>query len=173
MTGMHSVLIMFAITAMLESGADTFVLVAGGIATWAAFGIALGAFFRQKNKEGKAESLSYFISGFLGGVTEPALFGLGFRYKKPFIALAIGGFCGGLYAGLTHVTTYVMGATNFLGTLGFVAGGSANIMNGLIASCLSMIIAAIATYVLGGFEEETKTSAAPEELPEFSEIIQI
>lgn len=66
-----------------------------------------------------------------------------------------------------------MGATNFLGTLGFVAGGSANIMNGLIASCLSMIIAAIATYVLGGFEEETKTSATPEELPEFSEIIQI
>lgn len=173
MTGMHSVLIMFAITAMLEIGSDSFVLVAGGIATWAAFGIALGAFFKQKNKESKAESLSYFISGFLGGVTEPALFGLGFRYKKPFIALAIGGFCGGLYAGLTHVTTYVMGATNFLGTLGFVAGGSANIMNGLIASCLSMIIAAVATYVLGGFEEETKTSAASEELPEFSEIIHI
>lgn len=173
MTGMHSVLIMFAITAMLESGADTFVLVAGGIATWSAFGIALGAFFKQKNKEAKAESLSYFISGFLGGVTEPALFGLGFRYKKPFIALAIGGFCGGLYAGLTHVTTYVMGAANFLGVLGFAAGGTANLVNGIVASLIGMVVAAVMTYILGGFEEETKKAVAPEELPEFSEIIQI
>ena len=173
MTGMHSVLIMFAITAMLESGADTFVLVAGGIATWSAFGIALGAFFKQKNKDAKTESLSYFISGFLGGVTEPALFGLGFRYKKPFIALAIGGFCGGLYAGLTHVTTYVMGAANFLGVLGFVAGGTANLVNGIVASLIGMVVAAVMTYILGGFEEETKKAVAPEELPEFSEIIQI
>lgn len=48
MTGMHAVLITFAITTMLQTGSDSFVLVAGGIATWSAFGMALGAFFKQK-----------------------------------------------------------------------------------------------------------------------------
>ncbi|MGM9961124.1 MAG: PTS transporter subunit EIIC [Allobaculum sp.] len=170
MTGMHQVLIMFAIATMLETGSDNFILVAGGIATWAAFGMALGAFFRQKNKEAKAESSSYFVSGFLGGVTEPVLFGLGFQYKKPFIGLIIGGLCGGLYAGLTHVATYVMGATNFLGVLGFVAGGTSNLVNGIIASVMAMLISAIVTFILGGFDDEEKT---PEVQPEFSEIIEL
>lgn len=174
MSGMHSVLIMFAITTMLETGSDSFILVAAGIATWAAYGIALGAFLKQKNKEDKAESLSYFISGFLGGVTEPALFGLGFQYKKPFIGLLTGGIVGGLYAGLTHVSTYVAGATNVLAVLGFVAGGTTNLINGLIASILGMMVAAITVYVLGGFDEETKPETETiEELPEFTEIIQL
>ena len=162
MTGMHAVLITFAITTMLQTGSDSFVLVAGGIATWSAFGMALGAFFKQKNKEEKAESFGYFVSGILGGVTEPVLFGVGMRYKRPFIALLIGGFVGGLYAGIMHVTTYVMGATNFLAILGFVAGGTSNLIHGIIASMIGMFGTAILTYVLGGFEEEDEIEAAEE-----------
>ncbi len=154
MTGMHSVLVMFAITTLMQTGRDSFVLVAAVLATWAAYGMALGAFFRQKNKEEKAESLGYFISGILGGVTEPALFGIGMRFKRPFIALMIGGFIGGLYAGLTHVAIYVMGSSNFLTVLGFVAGGNANLINGIIASLLAMFSTAVITYMLGGFAEE-------------------
>lgn len=149
MTGMHAVLIIFAITNLLNTGVDNFVLVAGGCATWAAFGMALGAFLRLKDKDEKALSFGYFVSGILGGVTEPALYGIGFKYKRPFIALSIGGFAGGLYAGLTHVGAYVMGATNFLSFLNFVAGGSANVVNGVIASLISMFGAAIAAYFIG------------------------
>lgn len=156
MTGMHGVLIMFAIGGLFANGVDNFVLVAGGIATWAAYGIALGAFFRLKNKDEKALSLGYFVSGFLGGVTEPALYGIGMKYKKPFIALIIGGFVGGLYAGITHVGTYVMGATNFLGVLGFVAGGTANIVNGIVASAGAMLITAACTYLFGFSKDDLK-----------------
>ncbi|WP_289108337.1 hypothetical protein [uncultured Dubosiella sp.] len=102
------------------------------------------------------------MSGILGGVTEPVLFGVGMRYKRPFIALLIGGFVGGLYAGIMHVTTYVMGATNFLAILGFVAGGTSNLIHGIIASMIGMFGTAILTYVLGGFEEEDEIEAAEE-----------
>ena len=153
MTGMHAVLIVFAIGAMMTNGVDNFVLVAGGIATWSAYGLALGAFLRQKDKDEKALSLSYFISGILGGVTEPALYGIGMRYKRPFIALLIGGAVGGLYAGLTHVATYVMEATNFLGVLGYVSGGTANTVNGIIASLLGMGITAVCTFLFGFTKE--------------------
>lgn len=154
MTGMHGVLIMFAIGGIFTNGVDTFVLVAGGIATWAAYGMAMGAFLRLKDKEEKALSLGYFVSGFLGGVTEPVLYGTGMRYKRPFIALIIGGFVGGLYAGITHVGLYVMGATNLLGVLGYVAGGTANLINGIVASVGAMLVTAACTYLFGFSKED-------------------
>ena len=147
MTGMHQVVIVFGITTMMEAGVDHFVLTAGGYATWAAFGMAFGAFLKLKNKNEKSTALGCFISGILGGITEPALYGIGMRYKKPFIAMIIGGFCGGLYAGLTHVGTYVMGATNFLSVLGYVAGGTANMVNGCIAAAIAFGVTAVLTYL--------------------------
>lgn len=157
MTGMHTVLIVFAITNLLNTGVDNFVLVAGGCATWAAFGMALGAFLRIKNKDEKALCFGYFVSGILGGVTEPSLYGVGFKYKRPFIGLSIGGFAGGLYAGLTHVGAHVMGATNFLSVLTFVAGGTANVINGIAASMIAMLVAAAATYFLGFSKADLET----------------
>lgn len=153
MSGMHGVLIMFAIGSMMTTGYDAFILTAAMVATWAAFGMALGAFIKIKNKEDKGLALGYFISGILGGVTEPALFGVGFKYKKPFIALIVGGFAGGLYAGILGVTTHLLGATNFLSLLGFVAGGTSNMIHGTIASLIGMFATATLTYVLSDFEE--------------------
>lgn len=149
MTGMHQVLIVFGITTMMQTGCDKFVLTAGGYATWAAFGMALGAFLRIRDKEEKALSLGYFISGILGGVTEPVLYGIGLKYKRPFIALIIGGFCGGLYAGLMGVGTYVMGATNFLAVLGYVSGGTGNMIHGCIGCVISLGLTAALTYFFG------------------------
>lgn len=149
MTGMHSVVIVTGITIIMQQGSESCILVAGGIATWSCFGMALGAFFRLKDKNEKSLSLGYFISGIVGGVTEPALYGIGMKYKKPFIAMAIGGFVGGLYAGLTGVATYVLGATNFLAVLGFVGGGTTNLINGIIASAIGLIGTAALTYFFG------------------------
>lgn len=60
-----------------------------------------------------------------------------------------GGALGGLYAGIMHVGTYVMGAANFLSVLGYVAGGTSNMVNGIIACLISLFGAAIATYMIG------------------------
>ena len=129
--------------------------------------MALGAFLKQKNKEEKAESMGYFVSGIVGGVTEPVLFGIGFRYKKPFIAMAIGGFVGALYSGIFGVYASFLGATNFMIFLGYVAGGTSNLIHGIIGGLLALIVSAIATYILGGFEEEE------EEAEEFEPILEI
>lgn len=162
MSGMHPVLIMFAMTTMMETGKEAFLSPAATCATFAAIGMALGAFFKQKNKEEKAESIGYFVSGIVGGVTEPVLFGIGFRYKKPFIAMAIGGFVGALYSGLFGVYSSFLGATNFMIFLGYVAGGTSNLIHGIIGGLLALIVSAIATYILGGFEEEEETETEEE-----------
>ena len=154
MSGMHTVLIVFGISSMMTNGVDNFVLTAGGYATWAAFGMALGAFLRLRDKEEKTLALGYFVSGILGGVTEPVLYGIGFKFKKPFIAMAIGGFCGGLYAGLMHVGTYVMGAANFLSVLGYVGGGTANMIHGCIGVVIALGVSAALTYFIGFTEQD-------------------
>ncbi|MCH4265876.1 MAG: PTS transporter subunit EIIC [Solobacterium sp.] len=148
-TGMHQVLIVFGITTLMSVGSDHFVLVAGGMATWAAFGMAFGSFLRMRNKDEKALALGYTVSGLLGGVTEPVLYGIGFKYKKPFIAMMIGGFCGGIYAGLTGVGTYVMGATNFLAVIGYLGGGTSNMINGCIGAAIAFSVSAALTYFIG------------------------
>ncbi len=91
-------------------------------------------------------ALGYFVSGIMGGVTEPALYGLGLRYRRPLIGLAVGGFVGGVWAGATHVTAYIMGSSSFLSILGYVGGGVLNTVNAGISDLLAMGIASAVTY---------------------------
>ncbi len=154
MTGMHGVLMMASLTTFFTLGYEDFVIVAGCCANCAAWGMALGAFFRMKSKEGRSLSFGYFISGILGGITEPSLYGIGIKYKKPLLSLLVGGFAGGLYVGLFHVKCYMLGATNFLSFLGFVAGGTANTVHYVIGCVISLALAAVTAYAVGGYGED-------------------
>ncbi len=158
MSGMHVVLVITAMTTVMAGGNDPLFLTAGHIATWAACGMALGAFLRIKNRDEKAISLGYFISGLIGGVTEPVLYGVGLKYKRPFIGMSIGAGIGGLYAGLTHVSSYLMASSNFLGVLRFSGSTTANLLNGTIACVISMLSSAAAVYLMG-FGNEKKKAA--------------
>lgn len=149
MTGMHGFLILFAFTIMMQNGSESFVLTAAGCATWAVFGMAVGAVLRLKDKKEKSLAVGALVSGMIGGVVEPALYGIGVKYKKPFIAMTVGGFFGGLYAGLTHVGVYVKASSNFLVVLGFVGNKTSNLVNGLISCLIAFIVAAMITYMFG------------------------
>ncbi len=107
----------------------------------------------MKNKKEKSLSFGYFVTGIFGGVSEPTMFGIGIRYKRPFIGMAIGGLVGGLYAGLMHVGCYTFASPGFLGPVAFINGGPANMVNGTIACVAATLVSAAVTYILGGFEE--------------------
>lgn len=159
MTGMHSVILMFMMNEILTTGVGTGICTSGAFATFAAFGVALGAFLRAKNKKDKSTNLGFFISGVLGGVTEPVLYGVCFKYKRTFLAMMVGGFVGGAYAGLTNVASYVMTSTNILMLMAYVGGGSANLINGCIACVLSLVVAAVGTYLFGFSKEDLAPQA--------------
>lgn len=63
-------------------------------AAMAAAGVCLGAFLRAKKQEDRENYFSFFVSGFIG-VTEPALYGLVFRFKNQLIALMASGAISG------------------------------------------------------------------------------
>ena len=100
-------------------------LSANGINTWmpiaTAANVAQGAAalalaLKTKNQKTKSMALPASLSAFLG-ITEPAIFGVNMRYFKCFIAGCIGGACGGLVAGLTHVGATAYGITGLFGYL--------------------------------------------------------
>lgn len=154
MTGMHQVLIVLALTQLFATGSDGCVMVAGGLAQWATWGMALGAFLRLREKNEKAAQLGYFLSGAVGGVTEPALYGCGFKYTRTLAGMILGGLVGGAIAGLLGVKVYVLGSASVLGVVGFMQGGTFNLVAGIASSVIALVVAAAVTYLFGFTKEQ-------------------
>lgn len=171
MGGMHMVLITFALTALMTNGVDKFVMVAAILATWATFGLALGAALKIKDKDEKALSFGYLVSGLVGGVTEPTIYGVMLKYKRTIATLAVGGFLAGAYAGLTNVGVYVAGASNFLSVVGYFAGGTGNIINGFIATAIAFFGTAALTYFFGFSKEDLVSGEKQEDIEEVSDVV--
>ncbi|MGT2683013.1 PTS transporter subunit EIIC [Streptococcus porci] len=154
MTGMHLALMMPMLASFFETGQMSGAAIAAGFSIWACFGVALGASLRLKDKKKRSTAIGAFISGIIGGVTEPTLYGICFTYRRCFIGLMLGGFVGGAYSYITNATTYVMSSANFLYLISFTGGTTANLVNGIISCLLSMIVAAVVTYLFGFKKEE-------------------
>ena len=138
MSGMHLALMMPMMADFFETGIISGPMNAGNFATWACFGVALGAALRLKNKDDRSTSFAAFASGILGGVTEPTLYGICFRFTRCFVTMAVGGFVGGAIAGIFDLKGYAMTSPNFLSLLGYVGGTNANIVVGVVASFASL-----------------------------------
>ncbi|HIV50266.1 MAG TPA: PTS transporter subunit EIIC [Candidatus Faecalibacterium intestinipullorum] len=157
MTGMHTPLVLPAMTTLMETGVDQLIFVCGKCAVYATIGMSIGAFFRLHNDE-RSANVGYLISAVLGGVTEPILYGIGLRYRRPFLGMIAGGLAGGAYAGLMHVAVYSMSPSNILSFTGFVGGSTANLVNGIIALIISTAVSAVVTYFVG-VESKPKAKA--------------
>ena len=115
-------------------------------ATFASAGAAFGVFLKAKNKENKAYALSATIPALLGGITEPIVYGISLKYKKPFIAQVIGGAIAGGFMGMMHTKAivYVFPA---LTTLPAFLGET--FIYYVIGITLAFVITAVITYFLG------------------------
>lgn len=79
-------------------------------------GAAMGTFLKAKDKKVKTFSISALLSILLAGITEPSIYGIGVKYKRPLIAAIIGGASGGAFMGGMHVQSnaYAFGALTTL-----------------------------------------------------------
>ena len=76
-------------------------------ATFGSAGAAFGVFLKAKKKETKAFALSAVVPALLGGVTEPIVYGISVKYKRPFAAQIIGGAVAGAFMGAMHTKAFV------------------------------------------------------------------
>lgn len=156
MTGMHMVLITALFQVFATKGFDGFAAVAVSVSSFSIMGVGIGAFFRLKNKEQKALALSYGITAIVAGTSEPTIYGICTKYKKPFIGLLAGGFIGGAYAGLTGVIdATLVPSSNVFAALCFLGKSQAKVVNGIIACVIAFVSTALLVYFFG-FDKNEK-----------------
>jgi PTS system beta-glucosides-specific IIC component len=115
-------------------------------ATFGSAGAAFGVFLKAKKKETKAFALSAVIPALLGGVTEPIVYGISLKYKKPFIAQIIGGAIAGGFMGAMHTKAFVY-VFPALTTLPAFFGDT--FLYYVIGIILAFAVSATLTYILG------------------------
>jgi len=106
-SGMHYVMIPAVISIFLQLGYDNFY---GGACMAGAFALAgavLGAFFKTKDQAVKQVTGTTGVTALIG-VSEPAIYGVFFKYKSVMIADCISGGIAGLLSGILGVNSYGM-----------------------------------------------------------------
>ncbi len=127
-------------------------------ANFAQFGACLAVAIKCRNARLKSVALPSSLSASLG-ITEPAIFGVNFRFMKPFIAGVIGGAVGALFGSLTHLGATTYGVTGIPGLLAIN-----NIPVYVVELLISAGIAFAVTTVIWK-EEEPAGAAAPAAAP--------
>lgn len=155
-TGMHSALAVAGLDLINTNGFDPFTrvltLMHNITQASATFAIAL----RTKNPVFKGTAVSASLTALLAGITEPCLYGVTLKLRKPMYACMIGGFSGGLYAGITGVNAYIFLTPGLVSLPMWInpsnTGNLANLWNAVIAMLIAAVITFIATWILG-FED--------------------
>lgn len=162
-TGMHVALIGIAQVAFLQSGFDPFIFVAINISLWAAFGTEAAAFLRLKLPREKSACAGYLVAQLVGGVGEPFIYGMGFRYPKLFVCSMVGSFASGALALAFGVTAYVAGLpSSVLSILTFVGGGTENLVFACIAAAAGFAASFAATWFFGFTKDELENGPVSE-----------
>ena len=166
--GLHHMYNVIEAGMIAQTGLNTWMPIASA-ANFAQFGACIAVAIKVKNKKTKSVALPASLSASLG-ITEPAIFGVNFRFMKPFLCGMAGGAVGALVGALFGLGAPVYGVT------GIPAIPAVNKTGLYIVQLLISAGVAFALTLLIWKEEkpaenkEAAPEAAPEALPTASVI---
>ncbi|MEQ9926718.1 MULTISPECIES: beta-glucoside-specific PTS transporter subunit IIABC [Pectobacterium] len=115
---------------------------------------------KTKNKNLKQLASSAGFTALLG-ITEPSLYGVTLKLKKPLIAAMIGGGCAGIYAGLAGLVRYAFVSPGLAALPAFIGENPMNIVHALITCAIAIVVTFALTWIMGFDDpvDETDTTA--------------
>lgn len=133
------------------------------IAVIAQVGAALAVFLKAKKQDVRSVSLSATITGIFG-ITEPAIYGVNLRYKKPFVIGIISGAVGALVASFFGVYSYVY--TGLPGPLTVINNYSpenpGSFWGVLTGAAIAIVLPVILVQIFGYGEDAVETTGVEE-----------
>lgn len=146
------------------------------IAVCAQVAACFGVFWKSKNSEVKSVAASSAATGVFG-ITEPAIYGVTLRFKKPFICGLIGSAIGCAVAALFNARFFVYSglpgilalpnaiftdsAAEKLASLGNTTDYSSSLMGVVLGIAIAVVIAFVLVQVVG-FDDPAQTSEKEE-----------
>lgn len=144
-TGMHYGFFSYFLNEFATKGVEPFYCISNYIMNISMGAASLAVAIRTRNKEAKSTYLAAAFTAIVAGVSEPALFGVAFRYRKALFCSMIGCFIGGALAGLLHVMTYIKTSFGLAGIAAFIGGDG---MTNFFFALLAIGVGALVTFVL-------------------------
>ncbi|CAI0977996.1 PTS cellobiose/arbutin/salicin transporter subunit IIBC [Serratia quinivorans] len=165
MTGMHRVFTPTIIQTIAETGKEGMVMPSEIGANLSLGGSSLAVAFKTKNRELRQTALAAAASAIVAGISEPALYGVAVRLKRPLIASLISGFICGAVAGIGGLASHSMASPGLFTSVQFF--DPTNPMSIVWVGGV-MVLAVVLSFVLTlllGFEdipesEELQTATA-------------
>ena len=170
--GLHHMYNVIEAGMISSTGINTWMPIASA-ANFAQFGACLAVALKAHNQKTKSVAFPSSLSASLG-ITEPAIFGINFRFMKPFICGMIGGAVGAWFAAVIPHGTNAAGETVAFGATTYGVTGIPGIpaVNNTIMYIIELLIAAGVAFVLTTIiwkEEQpapVPAAAAPAPAPE-------
>ncbi|MGU7999149.1 sucrose-specific PTS transporter subunit IIBC [Streptococcus suis] len=164
-SGVHHIFNFLEAQLVANTGANPFnAIITAAMTAQGAATVAVGV--KTKNPKLKALAFPAALSAFLG-ITEPAIFGVNLRFRKPFLLSLVAGAIGGAVASLLGLAGTGMGVTIIPGLT--LYAGNGQILPYILMVAVSFALGFALTYLFGYEDEEKdvkKSSASAQETAE-------
>ncbi|HFH9947237.1 TPA: sucrose-specific PTS transporter subunit IIBC [Streptococcus suis] len=155
-SGVHHIFNFLEAQLVANTGANPFnAIITAAMTAQGAATVAVGV--KTKNPKLKALAFPAALSAFLG-ITEPAIFGVNLRFRKPFLLSLIAGAIGGAVASILGLAGTGMGVTIIPGLT--LYAGNGQILPYIFMVAVSFALGFALTYFFG-YEDEEKDVKKP------------
>ena len=135
-------------------------------------GAVFGVFIKARNKKTKNMALSAGVTGIFG-ITEPAIYGVNLRFKKPFICGCIAGAVGAVVGSFFNIAYYAYAGLPGLLTVvnSITPDNPKSIIGMLLGAAISFFGAIALVQIVGIGEKETNEEKQDKKIEEGQPIL--
>lgn len=153
-SGVHHIFNLLEVQLLAADHANPFnAIITAAMTAQGAATVAVGV--KTKNPKLKTLAFPAALSAFLG-ITEPAIFGVNLRFRKPFFLSLIAGAIGGGLASILELAGTGNGITIIPGTMLYIGNGQ--LLQYLLMVAVSFVLGFALTYMFG-YEDEVEEAA--------------
>ena len=157
--GMHKALSPISIMLVAQQGFDPVIRVVALCSNMAQAAAAMAVAWKTKNQKLRSLALSSGMTAYLGGITEPAMYGVNLKLKRPMYACMLGSGAAALFAGIVKLKAFIYVTPGLLSMAMWVSEDENYIVYALITLLISSVVTFAAALVIG-FEDPKEEEEA-------------
>lgn len=153
MAGMHHAFTPIKLGMIASTGFENFICIGELCSNMAQGAASLAVAVKSKNKDFKQIAGSSAFSALFAGITEPALYGVTLRLKRPMLGACIGATVGGLFGGFFQLKCFGIATPAIVTIVQYVEKGRPqSLLFATLTILLTVVVSFIATMLIG-FED--------------------
>lgn len=149
MVGMHRALTPIGLSLFTSLGYEPLMKAAALCSNFSQAASCLAVALKTKDKNLKQIAGTAATTAFVSGITEPAMYGVTLKLKRPLVACIISSAISGIYAGLVGVKAYAYATPGIFSFAMFMGPDISNIIHAVIAALISIVGAFVLTWIFG------------------------